>query len=130
MWSKIFNNPLVQANDEVRKLLLENFDFESVYFDVSRPKYSEEAKNALKQAVEEAYKDLDDTVKNWTFNTDNPTALNTYGFGELLSFLSQRGSDTGWFFTLNQDLFMEEKMDIDLPELLSVSHQLIEMKVE
>lgn len=110
MWAKIFNNPLVQSNLEVRGLLLNDFDFESVYFTVlNGSRYDESSKTAIKQAVESAYKDLDDTVKNWVFNHDNPTALNTYGLGELLSFISQRGSDKGWFFTLNQDLFMERK---------------------
>ncbi len=31
MWSKIFNNPIVQASTEARKLLLDDFDFESIY---------------------------------------------------------------------------------------------------
>jgi len=108
MWSKIFNNPLVQSNPEIRDLLLKDFDFESVYFSVlSGARYAEPAKTALKQAVEAAYKDLDETVKNWHFRTENPTALDTHKFGELLSFLSERGSHKGWFFTLNQDLYME-----------------------
>lgn len=107
MWSKIFNNPLVQANPEARKLLLNDFDFESVYS--AKMSGGEETIKVIRTAVEAAYKDLDDTVKNWVFNSDNPTALNTYGLGELLSFISQGGSDKGWFFTLNQDLYMERK---------------------
>lgn len=107
MWSKIFNNPLVQDSAEARKLLLDDFDFESVYS--AKMSRSEETIKIIRAAVEAAYKDLDDTVKNWVFNSDNPTALNTYGLGELLSFISGRGSDKGWFFTLNQDLYMERK---------------------
>lgn len=110
MWSKIFNNPLVQGVSEVRDLLLEDFDFESVYSTVLiGGRYSVDAKNALTQAIEQAYKDLDDTVKNWVFKNDNPIAFNTYGFGEIVSLMSQRGSESGWFFTLNQDLLMERK---------------------
>jgi hypothetical protein len=107
MWSKIFNNPIVQNNPEVRNMLLGDFDFESVYS--AKMSHGEETINTIRTAVESAYKDLDDTVKNWIFNTDNPTALNTYGLGELFSLISQHGSEKGCFFTLNQDLFLERK---------------------
>ncbi len=107
MWSKIFNNPVVQENTEARELLLNDFDFESVYS--AKMSRGEDTINDIRTAVEEAYKDLDDTVKSWTFNHENPMALNVYGLGNLLSFISQRGSDKGWFFTLNQDLYMEYK---------------------
>jgi hypothetical protein len=66
MWSKIFNNPLVQANAEARKLLLNDFDFESVYS--AKMSGGEETIKVIRIAVEAAYKDLDDTVKNWVFN--------------------------------------------------------------
>lgn len=116
MWSKIFNNPLVQANNDLRNLLLKDFDFESIYFSVlSGSQYNEQSKMALKDVVEKAYKDLDDTINGWVFNSDNPTALNVYGLGELLSFISTRGSDKGWFFTLNQDLYMERKKNYRSP---------------
>jgi hypothetical protein len=107
MWSKIFNNPLVQANAEARNLLLDDFDFESVYS--AKMSHGEETIKIIRDAVEMAYKDLDDTVKKWVFNQANPTALNTYGLSELLSLISQGGSEKGWFFTLNQDLYMERK---------------------
>src|SRR6185369_12600177 len=113
MWSKIFNNPLVQANPEARKLLLNDFDFESVYS--AKMSGGEETIKIIRIAVEAAYKDLDDTVKNWHFRTENPTAVDTHQLGELLSFLSSRGSDKGWFFTLNQDLFMERQKSYRSP---------------
>lgn len=113
MWSKIFNNPLVQANDEARKLLLNDFDFESVYS--AKMSRGEETIKAIREAVEMAYKDLDTTVSSWVFNNDNPTALNTYGLGELLGIISRGGSDKGWFFTLNQDLYMERKYNYRSP---------------
>jgi hypothetical protein len=116
MWSKIFNHPLVQSSPEVRELLLKDFDFESVYADVlTGTRYNDVAKAAIRQAVEGAYKDLDDTVKGWTFNHENPTALNIYGLGELLSFVSERGSEKGCFFTLNQDLLMERQRGFRSP---------------
>ena len=115
MWSKIFNNPAVQSHGNLRELLQKDFDFESVYFTVLRGQYTAEEKEALRLAVENAYKDLDDNVKNWEFNGHNPTELNTHGLGSFISFMSERGSNRGWFFTLNQDLFMERKKDSKSP---------------
>lgn len=116
MWSKIFNNPLVQNSKPLRELLQNDFDFESVYFNVTAgSRYSDEDKEALKQAVEHAYGDLDKAIKNWGFRSENPTALNIYGLSDLLVLLSQRGSDQGWFFTLNQDLFMERTKNYRSP---------------
>ncbi|MBI5134392.1 MAG: SIR2 family protein [Candidatus Taylorbacteria bacterium] len=121
MWSKIFNNPLLQAIPDVRDLLLKDFDFESVYSIVlTGGRYTPEAKEAVRVAVEDAYKDLDDSIKGWTFNLENPLALNIYGLGDLLSFLSQRGSESGWFFTLNQDLLMERQHDYRSPGVAQV----------
>ena len=116
MWAKIFNNPLIQTKEKIRDLLLNNFDFESVYFEVtSKDIYSSGEKDALKQAVENAYKDLDNTIKDWVFNHDNPTALNIYGLGGLLGLFSGNGDEKGFFFTLNQDLFMERKNNYACP---------------
>jgi hypothetical protein len=30
MWSKIFNNPLVQKNERIRQVLSKDFDFEMI----------------------------------------------------------------------------------------------------
>jgi hypothetical protein len=116
MWSKIFNNPLVQSQAELRQLLLKDFNFESAYFSVfSSSHYSESVKQALRVAVETAYKDLDETIKKWSFNSSNPTALDTNRLGKLLGLISNRGSNKGWFFTLNQDLYMERKNNYRSP---------------
>ena len=107
MWSKIFNNPLVQANSEARSLLLNDPDFESVY--TAKMQYNEDVIKIIRQAVVSAYKDLDNVVKGYLihYGRGTSTELDTHGIGSLISFLSERGSDKGWFFTLNQDLFME-----------------------
>ncbi len=75
----------------------------------------EETIKIIRDAVQAAYKDLDETVKNWYFRTENPTAVDIHQLGELFSFLSSRGSDNGWFFTLNQDLYMERKHNYRSP---------------
>jgi len=51
------------------------------------------------------------------FKLTDPKRYNTGSLdpGELLSFISSKGSDKGWFFTLNQDLFMERKHNYRSP---------------
>ena len=119
MWSKIFNNPSVQAREKVRDVLSKDFDFESVYAEVLRGfRYDDDDKSALRTAVEQAYKELDDTVKNWSFNDRNPSGLNIYGLGDLIAIISHKGSDQGCFFTLNQDLYMERARGFKSPGVL------------
>jgi len=108
MWAKIFNNPVVQKTEKIRKLLLEDFDFESVYASVTASSvFTDEDKRSFQNAVSEAYKKLDDNVRGWVFNDSNPTALNKYGLGELLNLFNGIDAARGMFFTLNQDLFIE-----------------------
>ena len=116
MWSKIFNNPIVQSNKQARELLLNDFDFESVYS--AKMGGGEDTIKVIRDAVEAAYKDLDDTVRDWTFNNSNPSGLNIYGLGDLIALISQKGSDQGCFFTLNQDLYMERKRGFKSPGVL------------
>lgn len=136
MWSKIFNNPAVQKNEDARNLLSDDFDFESVY---SKKMYRGEVViEVIRNAVQFAYKDLDDNVKNWKFNNDNPISFNIYGLNSLLSHISTRGSDNGWFFTLNQDIYMERSKgyrspgayfkDVDSPVTLPSKVDLEEIK--
>ncbi len=108
MWSKIFNNPKVQAHQKIADLMRDDFDFESVYARVVRGTgFTEAEVAAMKAAVNEAYKGLDGVVRKWVFNHDNPIALNTHGLnGNLLNLLHGAG-ENGLIFTLNQDLYFE-----------------------
>lgn len=110
MWAEIFNNPLIQGSQKLRKLLQDNEDYEFIYSEVlSKNNFTEGEKSSMKEAVESAYKNLDDAIKNWVFNSDNPNSFNIYGLGELLNLFVGRGEEKGLFFTLNQDLIMERK---------------------
>ncbi len=112
MWSKIFNNPLIQANEKLRNILKDDYDYESVYSEVENNKILDvNDKQDFQQAVEDAYKILDDAVRAWTFNRDNPTALDIYKLfgstGLLEGLFSSVGQNEGYIFTLNQDLLLE-----------------------
>ena len=119
MHSKIFNHNLIQESEVLRDLLIDDYDFESVYWEVlGHPtRYSNEDQERIKKAVEDAYKSLDDTLKGWVFNDTSPYPVNVYGLGKLLSDIIGGGSskEKGIFFTLNQDLFMERQFQYRWP---------------
>jgi len=111
MWSLIFNHPLIQNNQKLRDLLSSVSNYEWAYNIVLNDKgYGDEEKKIVKQVMEDAYKDLDDTLKKWNFNNDNPNSLNIYGLkGDFLTLFAGSGQEQGFIFTLNQDIFMERQ---------------------
>lgn len=111
MWQRIFNNPLIQGRDKLKKLLLDNFDFEGVYSEVvTKEAYSKEEKEILKKAVEEAYKSQDDGMK-FPSNSDNDEVY-VPSLGKIFApFAGGAGERKGVMFTLNQDLFMERRFN-------------------
>lgn len=116
MWAHIFNNPNIQQSPYLRTLLQANFDFESVYSEViDNPRTSSEDKERMKRAVFEAYKQLDDAIKGWVFNSDNPYPVNWYGVSSLIQLFVGSGNEKGFFFTLNQDIFMERRSQYHSP---------------
>jgi len=109
MWAQIFNDPEIQSNENLRSLLQEDYDFESVYSSVMTGRFSEEDKNTLKKVVERAYKSLDDAIKDWVFTENSPYPVNWYGWGKLSNLFVGQGDEKGLFFTLNQDIFIERR---------------------
>jgi hypothetical protein len=113
MWDKVFNHEQVQHYPSLVNLLKDNFDFESVYNEVMDGNgYPPEAQMALRQAVKNAYDQLDDATRNyWGSSAYISLALqplvNWQGFSKLLDRFASEGKARGYIFTLNQDLFVE-----------------------
>lgn len=108
MWSLVYNHPLVAKLPKLRQLLIQNFDFESVYSEIIESDSStKEEKEAIRIAVESAYKMLDNATRDWVFNTDSPYPIDWYGLNRLISLFNGNNGINGYFFTLNQDLFMD-----------------------
>ncbi|MDP3298030.1 MAG: SIR2 family protein [Thermodesulfovibrionia bacterium] len=105
MWSKIFNN--VQAYPRLRELLFHETDYESIYYHVMTGDYEDEEKNAIDVAIFEAYRILDDIVRAWTFRDGAPNPVNIYGVNKLIERFCGSRDEIGFFFTLNQDIFIE-----------------------
>lgn len=107
MWSEIFNNPKVQSYPQVKKLLINDFDYESIYHKVINGNYSEDEKDVISNVILEAYQSLDDICRDWSFRNDAPNPVNIYGVNKLIERFSEGANKIGFFFTLNQDLFVE-----------------------
>ncbi len=127
MWSKIFNHAQISRQERIKNLLSMDYDFESVYSKVVHgidsdgntslptPAFTEEEKQVLQSVMEQVYKQLDDSIRTWQMNDDNPTSLDTYKLGELLNLFVGTPSERGFFFTLNQDIFMERRNNFMSP---------------
>lgn len=107
MWSKIYNNPEVQAQPRLKKVLLSDFNYESIYHKVINGDYTDEEKDTINISIYNAYKVLDDISREWTFTNDAPNPVNIYEVNKFIERFSGERNEVGFFFTLNQDLFIE-----------------------
>lgn len=106
MWSKIFNNTLIQQTARVKQILLNDYDYESVYYSITNGDYTRQEKEAVSQAILNAYHILDDIVRKWTLS-GSPYPVNIYGVNKFIDRFSGLSNGIGFIFTLNQDLFLE-----------------------
>jgi hypothetical protein len=77
--------------------------------------YTPLEKNTIKEAMEQAYRELDDTIKDWVFYKDNPNPVDIYGLRNFINIFIEQSSKKGLFFTLNQDLFLERQFQYKFP---------------
>ena len=108
IWSELFNNSQIQSCDRLRELLLNDYDYESIYYQVINGDYSDKEKASINIAIFDAYHKIDKIVAEWTYRTDGVNPVNIYGVNKFIErFSGQRPDTVGFFFTLNQDLFIE-----------------------
>jgi hypothetical protein len=108
IWYEIFNNSKIQSCSRIRDLLLSDFDYESIYYRVINGDYTKAEKELVDSAIYEAYRDIDKIVSEWIFRPGSANPINIYRLNEFIdSFSGQRPDMSGFFFTLNQDLFIE-----------------------
>ncbi len=107
MWSKIFNHKQVQSRPQLKKLLLDDYDYESIYYKVIDGNFKDDEKNAIAEAIFQAYETLDDIVRQWIFPSNSPYSVNIYGVNKMIERFAGDQQQLGFFFTLNQDLFIE-----------------------
>jgi len=106
MWAQIFNSCHIRPYKELGKILRHDFDYESVYNRVLVGGNSSEETTALERALLDAYKQLDQRIRNLHTNQVGG-AVDLTKLRMILDRFSGSGNVRGYFFTLNQDLFIE-----------------------
>lgn len=107
MWAQIFNSPTVQSQDRLTDLLKEDFDYESVYDKVTYGRYTAQEKAAIAEVLLVAHRRMDDRVRNLEGNQTPGSGVDLDKLQALIQKFSGSGNKRGYFFTLNQDLFIE-----------------------
>lgn len=101
MWSKIFNNENLKNFPKIKEELRDKFDFEFAYWSImGNSSYSVAEKKALLKAIVQAYNSMNTNIFNTSRNVHLANLFNTF-----------RGDSytVSAHFTLNQDLFLEQR---------------------
>jgi hypothetical protein len=108
VWSSLIGNARIRANKKLRDLLLEEAAFEVALGKTSAAPFTLADRADLEQAVLDTFVSMDREIAR----IDNGRP-NIYKVQELLFHFFGRtgdGNDTGYLFTLNQDLFFERHL--------------------
>jgi hypothetical protein len=106
MWALILSHVDSKGAPGLRARLLREFDFEDVFHQVMVGATLEE-QAALDSAVREAYQVVDDIVVSFTWVQGARYRVCLPMVQKLIGAFAGNGREPGFFFTLNQDLFVE-----------------------
>ena len=106
MWAQIFNSRHIKPHKKLGEILRHDFDYESVYNRVLVGGNSAEERKALEMALLDAYQQLDQRIRNMHINQVGG-AVDLDKLRMILDRFSGSENMRGYFFTLNQDLFIE-----------------------
>ncbi len=112
MWSEIHNRYLKLATkletDKLKIAIKKTFNYEDLYEDVLRPsEFTDDEKNMFFKAVMGAYDVLDDVIREFRQEFYSSDVLDLNKLRNFFERLSGKPKERGFFFTLNQDLFIE-----------------------
>jgi len=105
MWAAIFRRPEVRDHPELRKYMLEELNYEALYDKVlASDSFTDADKASLTQAIRRAYEEMHELI------CDADQKRRTKAAAVCRAFVARfdgSGPERGFFFTLNQDLFIE-----------------------
>jgi len=109
MWAMIHNRyqRYTQRLDENQliKEFKRGFDYEEIYqVVVNQNKYKKDEKEHLINSVFDVYDSLDSTVRNYRNSSQD---VSIYQINKFLSLMNHSNTEKTFFFSLNQDLFIE-----------------------
>jgi hypothetical protein len=106
MWEKIFNHTQIKKYPKLTHITSTDFDYESIYYKVhGDPQYCAEERKAIDTAVFDAYISLDNQIKQTKYNNNSQPLI--YPVNKTIEAFSGELGGGGFFFTLNQDLYVE-----------------------
>lgn len=105
IFDRLLGHPLIKSNNTLRKIVLENVNFESALVVARQEGIPENDLRTLEDAVVDVFLLHDRSIQNSAFT--GTSGINIYGVQQFLSRFF--GSDAGYLFTLNQDLLLERK---------------------
>lgn len=115
MWAKIFSNPDLNQIPEVKKLFRDeknNFNFENIFSTVILgSQYSAEDKGKFEKIVVETYIAMQQVIQQGGKQISDLYSVNQEKLREFISLFLSDKNQTGVCFTLNQDLFFEQKFE-------------------
>lgn len=105
MWSAIFNDIHIQAEPKLKIKMQADCDYESIYNSVMDGSYTEKEKEAFNETIYSAYENIDSIIIDYG-TSGGKNAIILHAIREFIRQFSKE-IETNFFFTLNQDLFIE-----------------------
>jgi hypothetical protein len=106
MWDEIFNHTQIKKYPKLTHITSTDFDYESIYHKIhGDPQYCAEERKAVDTAVFDAYISLDNQIKQTKYNNNSQPLI--IPVNKMIEAFSGQLGGGGFFFTLNQDLYVE-----------------------
>ncbi len=108
MWSEIHNRIQKYDVPNIVKVLKRNCDYEEIYnIILNGTSFTEREKLAIIDAVYEAYESLDSIIRYYNTRDIKTTTVDTSLLSKFILRFAGENKERGYFFTLNQDIFIE-----------------------
>jgi hypothetical protein len=105
IWAMIFNDPNIQKASNIRDAMLQNYDYESLYAKILNNKSSNNREVFLKQ-IDKVFNDIFEKLCTEAFWLRKSKL--GISFSDVRNFIKLfKKEQSGFLFTLNQDLFLE-----------------------
>ena len=103
MWSAIFNDEQLQAEFKIKNLMKAIWNYEKIYNIIMEGPYTKNEKEAFKNTVNSVYENIDSILIDFSTRDKHNIRHNIRTMIGLFSDQKKKS----FFFTLNQDLFIE-----------------------
>lgn len=105
--TRIFNDKNIQSSQKLKGALGRFSNFEDFYNEVLTGAYTQQERDAATQAVLKAYGYIDEVIKHFADSPDESHGICHQKVQRFIQKFAGTQMNTGAFFTLNQDLFVE-----------------------